>query len=60
MVIEVNEKQFIDHVARICIKNLRTPCAICVDCPFKELALKVAKEKRWKMPSAEALKKLGV
>jgi len=58
MNIEVSRKSFVGHVKRICAKNIRKPCNICIVCPFQDAVLNVMREERLRFPNEVALKKL--
>jgi len=50
---KVDREKFVDHVRRICCKNIRVPAKICLACPFREQVLEVMREKNWKLPKGE-------
>lgn len=50
IIMEVDEEKFVDHVRRICCKNIRVPAKICLVCPFREQVLDVMRRKDWKLP----------
>ena len=51
MTLKVDRGEFVDHVRRICCKNIRVPAKICLACPFREYVLEIMKEKGWKLPA---------
>ena len=58
MDIKVSRESFVGHVKRICAKNIRKPCKICIVCPFQDAVLKTMHEERLKGPSEDVLRKL--
>jgi len=49
--IKVSEKDFTEHVRRICRSNIRRgSIKICLVCPFREHALRIMKKNNWKLP----------
>ncbi len=54
-IIKTTEKDFTEHVRRICRSNIRKEIKICKACPFRKDALRIMKKNNWKLP--EKLKK---
>ncbi len=50
--IKVSEKDFTEHVRRICRSNIRKGIKICIVCPFREDALRIMKKNGWKLPDS--------
>jgi len=48
LIMKVDEESFEAHVKRICRRNTKTPCKICVECPIKEYVLEVMNKYGWK------------
>jgi len=51
ILLEVDEERFIDHVKRICCRNIRIPAKICLVCPFREHVLDTMRKNGWKLPA---------
>lgn len=50
MIIKANEKDFTEHVKRICRSNIKKDIKICLNCPFRKYALKIMQKHGWKLP----------
>ena len=48
MKLTVNKTEFVDHIKRICRRNLKVPCKICIKCPFLLDVLEVMEANGWK------------
>lgn len=44
MILIVNKKDFLNHIKKVCLPNIRRSCKICTVCPFKKDVLKIIKE----------------
>lgn len=49
--IKVSEKDFTEHVRRICRSNMKHGIKICTVCPFRKHALRIMKKNNWKLPN---------
>lgn len=47
MKINVNSRDFISHITRVCRSNTKRPCKICVACPFLKYVLQVMDNNGW-------------
>jgi len=56
MIIKATEKDFTEHVKRICRSNIQKGIKICLLCPFRKDALEIMKKHNWKLPEPEKLK----
>lgn len=50
--IKVSEKDFTEHVRRICASNIQKNIKICFVCPFRKDALRIMKKHNWKLPES--------
>lgn len=48
--IKISEKDFTEHVRRICASNIRKNIKICLTCPLRKDALRIMKKNNWKLP----------
>jgi len=55
--IRVSEKDFTEHVRRICRSNIRKGIKICIVCPFREHALRIMKDNGWKLPDKNIIQR---
>ena len=46
--IEVDGTKLIEHVKRICRRNLKKPAKICLECPFIKPVLVIMDRHKWK------------